>query len=1405
MKNIFKKGMAGLLAVLTCLTAFIGMGSTVAFAATETSESYSVGFPRDGDAVQVYDESVWGHSAKQYMNGWGTAASTMTTIHCMDGYDGKVVYCIEPGITRNMGETFSGYGESFWDNYPSNLNGTIEPDDIKLLLGRIMQYGYQGNLSTSWRSQNASDADNIAHAYATQILVWETIVGERGANFNHVSTGGYDTVKSVVSSNHPLYGQICSYYDSIVSSVQNHTKIPSFMARSTGKAQEVELEWNGSEYIATFTDTNGVLSKYSFTANVTGMNFSVSGNKLTITTDTAPSDSVMITASKSQTRTGIIVWSDGKHQGGSQDTITYTSAVSDPVKAYINLKVSYGSAKIIKTSEDGKVDGISFTITGEGINETVKTNSKGEITVENLKPGTYTVTEQGYDKYEPQETRRVTVLAGQTATVSFNNVLRRGDLVVTKTSEDGLVEGVKFHLFGTSLSGIEVNEFAVTGKDGKAHFDDVLIGTGYTIEEIDTAVRYVVPANQTAAVEWNSVTNKSFSNVLKKFNVTITKSDIENGNSQGDASLAGAKYGIYKGDQLVDTYVTDQNGQFTTAYYVCGNDWSIREIEPSEGYLLDTISYHVGAEAENYTVELNPAPAVDVFEQVIKGNMTIIKHTDDGETQIETPEEGAEFAVYLKSSGSYDAAKDTEKDYLVCDENGFAQSKDMPYGIYTVHQVKGWEGRELMKDFDVFIAKDGATYRYLINNANFESFIKVIKVDAETGNIIPYAGAAFQIYTPEGELVSMTFTYPEVTTIDTFYTDAAGMLITPERLEYGKGYSLIEVTAPYGYVLNSDPVKFDVTQDDSTEESGITIVEVKKENMAQKGVIKISKSGEVFASVIENGGIFQPVYEVKSLAGATYEITAAEDIYTLDGTLRYNTGEVVDTVTTNEDGIAESKALYLGKYEIRETEAPYGMVINNEIHSAELVYAGQEIEITETSASFTNDRQKAEVSLSKVMAQDTKFGIGSGNELSAVTFGLYAAENLIAADETMIPAGGLIEILSVSENGKASVKSDLPFGSYYVQEISTDCHYILSDEKYEITFDYAGQDVNIVDLKANEGKSIVNELIYGEVHGMKKDDNGNGLGGATIGLFTTEGKEPIMTTVSAEDGSFSFKDVPFGEYVVREISAPEKYVMDDKPYDVKIDADGAVVEIEITNKLIHGNVQLTKVDANYPDHHLSGAEFEIYQNGELIGKMEELSDGVYEMDDLPYGDYTLKETKAPDGFFLDENSHAFSIKEDGKTVIVENEAGKGFINNAQVGDIRIEKTSEDGVLKGFTFRVEGTDITGNAFSKDYVTDENGQIHIEGLRVGDYVVSEVSNKANEKYVLPDNVTVTVHEGKTVVAKFYNELKPVIPDIPKTGDSTNLTLWASLAGVSLLGACAAAFVTFRKKKEGGKHER
>ena len=311
------------------------------------------------------------------------------------------------------------------------------------------------------------------------------------------------------------------------------------------------------------------------------------------------------------------------------------------------------------------------------MNKTVTTGAGGVIQIDNLAPGVYTVTEQSYDKYEPQEVRRVTVVSGQVATVNFNNTLKRGTLIVTKTSEDGLNEGMKFHLYGTSLSGLAVDEYAVTDSTGKAVFSDVLIGTGYTLEEVDTAIRYVVPAKQTAAVEWNTVTNKSFTNILKKWNVTVTKSDAETGMPQGDATLAGAVYGIYKGDQLVDTYTTDANGQFITKYYVCGDDWIIREITPSEGYLLDSSVYPIGAEAKNYAVEYNTT-ANDVTEQIIKGRIAIIKHTDDGETQLETPETGAKFAVFLKAAGFYDNAKASERDYLICDENGYAVTKDLP-------------------------------------------------------------------------------------------------------------------------------------------------------------------------------------------------------------------------------------------------------------------------------------------------------------------------------------------------------------------------------------------------------------------------------------------------------------------------------------------------------------------------------------------------------------------------------------------------------------------------------------------------------------------------------------------------------------------------------------------------------
>ena len=1412
-KTKIKRAVSFVMATVLSLSAFMSIGTSTAFAASgEKTNVYMVDFPRDGDAN--YD-GVWGHSNLTLKNGWHTGSSTHTNLKAIGSYSGNIAYCIEPGVSLSSGQSMNKYDENYFNNITAN--GVISGDEIRLFIGRILQYGYRGTISTSWRSQNESAANSIAHAYATQLLIWETVVGERDANFNHKAASGCSNVKDVINAKHPLRSKIMSYYNSMVSSVQNHTVVPSFCTKSSGSAKVNELEWNGSKYVTTLADSNGVLSNYAFKASISGVTFSTSGNKLTVSMDKAPSKEFTITASKKNgVRRGVVVWSEGKHGQNSsvQDVVTYAQEVSDPVTGYVKMKVSYGSCQIVKTSEDGKVDGINFTISGNGVNQTVTTANGGKFQIDNLMPGVYTVTEQSIDKYVPQEVHRVTVVAGQVATVNFNNVLKRGNLQVIKSSEDNLVEGVKFHLYGTSLAGIAVDEYAVTDKNGVATFKDVLISgsTPYTLEEVDTAIRYVVPEKQTAPIQWKEVTNRDFTNILKKFSVTVTKSDREKGTAQGDAKLSGAVYGIYKGDTLVDKYVTDSDGQFTTKEYVCDSDWTIREITPSEGYLLDKTIHKVGAEPKLFTIEHNLV-ANDVTEQVMKGNIAIIKHTDDGETKIETPEKGAEFEIYLKSSGSFEKADKDERDTIVCDENGFAQTKDMPYGVYTVHQTKGWEGRELMKDFDVFISQDGQTYRYLINNANFESYIKVVKVDAETGKTIPYAGAGFQIYDPVGNKVSMTFTYPTPTTIDTFYTDADGQLVTPEKLDYGKGYSLVEVQAPYGYVLDSTPVSFDVTEENSTQEGGITLIKVDKPNMAQKGTISVEKTGEVFFGVNVSGEededvIYQPVYKVKGLAGAVYEITADEDVITPDGTLRYHKGDVVDTVTTDEDGTAKSKELYLGKYNVVETKAPTGMVINKEKHLVELTYAGQDVAVTETATSFVNERQKVKISLEKILEQDEIFGIGKNNEIKNISFGLYAKEDVVSSSGTVILADGLIEIITLDENEAATANTDLPFGSYYIKEIATDEHYILSDIQYPFTFKYAGQDTETVEIKVNDGKPIENKLIYGSVSGKKIDENGEVLGGALIGIFKADETEftkehAIMTATSEKDGSFSFAKVPYVKWIVREIEAPEGFVLDDTSYEVNIGENEQVIEVEITDEYIHGNIELTKVDADYPDNKLTGATFEVYKdvNGdgklddgdELIGNLEETATGIYEMKELLYGKYLVRETKAPEGFVLDKGVYSVFIEKDETTYKVENKAGVGFINEAMKGNLKIKKTSSDGKVEGFTFRVTGV----NGYDSTFTTDKNGEISVDGLRIGEYTVSEVSDNVSAGYILPADKKVTVKVGETVEIEMHNELR----DTPKTGDDRKTGLWVALAGASALGIVATVVASKRKKKKEG----
>ena len=908
-----------------------------------------------------------------------------------------------------------------------------------------------------------------------------------------------------------------------------------------------------------------------------------------------------------------------------------------------------------------------------------------------------------------------------------------GDMKLVKTSEDGIVAGINFIVTGAN----GFSKTVTTNANGEIDISDLVPGI-YTITE-ENIDRYVPNQSQTITVSSGKTSSVSFYNILKKFRVTVTKQDYEKGHAQGDAKLGGAVYGLYKGDELIAQYTTDSNGSFTTDYFVCGTDWTVREITPSEGYLLNDTVYKVGADPKDYTVEYNNAPDMTVMEQVIKGKISIIKHTDDGETQIETPEKGAEFQVYLKSSGSFVNADKDERDTIVCDQDGFASTKLLPYGIYTVHQTKGWDGREKITDFDVFINTDGKTYKFLINNKNFESYLNVVKFDKETGKRIPYEGAAFEIYDSDNHRVTMQYTYPQVTSIHTFYTNKEGYLITPEKLPYGD-YTLKEVQAPYGYVLDDTPIPFSITQENSSTDTGVTVVKVKAKDMAQKGVINITKTGEVFSSVEENNGVYTPKYSVGNLKGAVFEVYAAEDITTLDGTVRYEQGTLIDTVTTDDDGVAKSKELYLGKYTVIEKTAPNGYVHNAAKYDAELTYAGQNVSVTSTDISVYNDRQKVSVSLKKIMANDKTFGIGNNGEITSVRFGIYADEDIKASNGDVIPKDALITFANCDKNGSIVFDCDLPVGfKWYAKEIATDAHYILSDTKYEFDTEYQGQDIKVIDIKINNDKAIENNLIYGSVKGLKVDrETQEVIKGATFGLFksdTTELTEEnaILTAVTDENGIFTFSNIPYGEYLIKELKPADGYLDNEDVFTVTIKNNEQVVE-------------LTAINDKVP---------ELKTTATVNGKKEVIAKG----------EITIKDTV--------EYKHLVPNTE---YVI------KGTLMDKATGK---------------PFKVKGKEITSTV---KFVPDKaDGKVEVTFTFDGSAIKKDTELVVFET-LYRDGVELTAHadiddKGQTVT------VKPYIHHNPKTGDDRNINKILGIAGASLVGIAGCVYSFIKRKKKGG----
>ena len=1109
-----KRAVALLLALMMVFT-----GAVQAFAASQMTMAV-IALPRSADT----NKGDWGLAELYLMGGWETIETDNYLVYCKDSHSGPVVYCIEPGYGVRTGNVLSQANDStYWNNYPSNMNPTLSPDGIKTVLGRLLQYGWRGNGNTSWNTTNASHRQEVAELIATQMLVWEVVVGERTLSFSHVdaSRRGYDSVMDSISSGNPLYDDIWDAYDSIEYAVQNHTLLPSFMSDNEATAPTHELVWNGSRYEITLTDTNGVLRECGLKTDSTDLKCDINGNKITFYTTTPDVSEILVVAEKEASVNNFLVWTDGNTGAGDQDVISFGQEVNETLTGYLNLTLTSAAAgdiKIIKTAEDNNVSFIEFNIKGEGYNTTVFTEENGEVLVEGLAPGEYTITEASYSKYKAQQPQTVIVENGKTAVAQFHNEMNYGALKIVKTADDGNVEGIEFIITGGAEPAHPFESRTVyTDANGEILLPDLHEGEYFIYETIPEG--YIGTEFKMVVVEYGKTTTVEFHNELKKGNLEIIK-------TSEDGRIEGINFTI-TGNGITEHVSTDENGRVLVEGLVPGT-YTVTEGQYDQ---------YVKQEAKTVVVEYDKTATVEFHNTLKRGNIKIVKTSEDGNV------EGIEFIV----------APNTEP--ISLDDEG---------GFEPIH---------------------------VLTDENGEAFVE---------GLIPGYYGVMEIV-PEGYYTEMEYKSKDV------------------------------------YHANTSVVEF--------------------ENKLQRGDIEVTKTSE--------DGLVEGVK------------------FKLSGTS--TTGIAVEEyATTNAEGVA--------------------------------------------------------------LFEDIPVGDN------------YVLEEVDTAEKYVVPAK---------------------------QNVKVEWEYVT-----EATFNNVLKKFNLVLTKtdAEKGGAQGDATLEGAVYGIYKD-------GELLKSYTTDA-----------NGKFTTDYFVCGEgYTVKEITPSKGYLLDETVYTLDVAADNYTIEkntesLAVTEQVIKGTVQLTKVDKDFPENKLTAAEFEVYvdtnndkkldASDTLLGKLTEAERGIYNMSGLVYGGYFVKETVAPKGFILDSNAYYFEIAEKGKTVVVENEAGKGFVNVSQSSSLKIVKTSSDGKVEGFSFRV----TSENGYDETFTTDKNGEIFIENIRLGTYTINEIANGASSNYIMPAAKTANVTADATTVVEMHNVLR----ETPKTGDTRMPGLWIGIATISTLGAATFFYLSSKKRR-------
>ncbi|MDR0879616.1 MAG: Cys-Gln thioester bond-forming surface protein [Clostridioides sp.] len=1210
------------MSLMMVLTMYSGLFTSTADAADRNI--YLNEYPRPlnsegGDIWSSYYDD-WkenlGHSALKFLNGWTANASKSFFIKSYGSSEGRAAYCIEAGVHLNgtTGEQLKPADETYWDKYP-DLNDVLTPMQIKSLIGRILVYGYSENNSLAWKPTNEEDMNKLASEMATQILIWETQVGERYPDFSkRTPPTGVNRVLEEIKGNNPIRKQILENYARIEKLVQDHGKIPSYMNYQESKAGTVKFTADpAGGYTCIFEDQNNVTGNFEYSVKYTDTSDVVTierdGQKIIVHSDSLPKGKITLKAHKDINRRETIMWTDGEVRSGKngevQDILTYTdNVVVESVDGYVKLDLDLGGLKIIKTSEDNNVSGIEFTITGpNNYSEIVKTGINGEITVPKIDPGEYIVKEVERDPYMPLNEQKVVVELGKTAEVKFDNVLKKGTLKVKKSSEDGIVDSMEFRLTGTSLSGKKIDMKATTNTDGVAIFENIPItgSNGYLLQEINTPNRYVVPQDQIGVINWDKVTTINVENKLIRGSIKLTKVDSED----HELKLKGAQFHVYKGDEDLGVLV-ENDGVYTMGDLKPG-EYTVIETKAPDKYILDSTQHKVTISTQGQiAIVYNLAQGQLYTNEKARGKITLTKVD---KAYPDNKLSGAEFTV-TKDGKEIGKLKEEPK--------GQYEMDNLEMGEYKVKETKAPEGYVLdTKEYTANISKNGEVIN-IENNANhgFDN-------EAENGTLRVVKTADDKMV--EGILFRLTGVTKTGIKINlTAKTNKNGVAIFEDVPASGTTpYTLEEVDTGSKYVV---PQKQDIT----IEFNKVTNATVN--NKIIKGNIRVKK--------IDSD-------TNKALTGAEFTVYRVDAENNLDK----NQPVRVMTPIPSEPGSYETLDLPYGIYAIRETKAPNGYKGDDTTYYIEINEDGKTYVVTNrTDGGFGNDIQKGRVVVKKSSEDKLIEGIEFSLKGTAVN-------------------GTEVNLKAVTDKNGEAVFDNVPISAkdYVLREENAGPQYVIVEA------------INVkVEADRDTTVKVKNKLKKGELELIKfdKDYPENRLTDATFEVYDSKDqKVGVMTETTDNKGIYFMKNLPIGVYKVKEIVAPVGYELDKNTYTVEIKEDGQKVRVEnvvgkgFANQRVKGKIMLTKVDNGCNNTKLSGAEFTVYDKDDKeIGKLKEISTGVYEMSGLSVGEYKVKETKAPEGYVLDEKTYTVYITKDNDVAIVENDSNTHFFKNTKKPD-----------------------------------------------------------------------------------------------------------------------------------------